>query len=402
MAPYTTKVNNVDIIDASHINNLQTDLAALGQNVVRWGAAGDGVTDDTTAIQNAINAVTTNGGIVYFPAGTYLTSSTLKIKGSGTVLLGAGRFSTILTSTVGVGNSVIESDTKETATMLWCRIADMKIAGVSTHGPVVDWKSMQLGSIERCWIIADNASSSHCVRIGNVVSTTEATYNQFIDNYIGLCQYGYRVEDGANNNQWIGGRCQNSFAAGAGILFTGSSTGIVNCNLVLGVGFEYPGTTVYGVQNNANSDSVSIIGCRFESLAIGIYIDSTCRDTYLAGNYFSSCTTDVTELSATTVRVGNKGLAATISGDRGDTDQTLTVGVDSQTQRWASTLTTNRTVTLSTTGALRGAGFRIVRTGLGAFTLNVGGLKTIANSTAAFVDVAYNGSAWVLTGYGAL
>lgn len=41
-------------------------------------------------------------------------------------------------------------------------------------------------------------------------------------------------------------------------------------------------------------------------------------------------------------------------------------------------------------------------TGLGAFTLDVGGLKTIANSTAAFVDVEFDGTAWFLTGYGAL
>lgn len=92
---------------------------------------------------------------------------------------------------------------------------------------------------------------------------------------------------------------------------------------------------------------------------------------------------------------------STVSADRGDADQTLTVG-DAQIQRWATALTANRTVTLSTTGAIAGDWFRVVRTGLGAFTLDVGGLKTIPNATAAFVDVTYNGSAWVLTGYGTL
>jgi len=91
-----------------------------------------------------------------------------------------------------------------------------------------------------------------------------------------------------------------------------------------------------------------------------------------------------------------------VSADKGDADATLVANVDETTVRWATTLTANRTVTLSTTGAVNGNKFRIVRTGLGAYTLAVGGLKTIANSTAAFVDVEYNGSAWVLTGYGAL
>ncbi len=91
-----------------------------------------------------------------------------------------------------------------------------------------------------------------------------------------------------------------------------------------------------------------------------------------------------------------------VSADRGDTGQTLTVGTDAPVQRWATTLTANRTVTCSTTGAANGDTFRVVRTGLGAFTLDVCGLKTIASGTAAFVDVAYDGASWRLTGYGAL
>lgn len=91
-----------------------------------------------------------------------------------------------------------------------------------------------------------------------------------------------------------------------------------------------------------------------------------------------------------------------VSATRGDTSQTIVVGTDPSVQLWATTLTANRTVTLSTTGAVNGSTFRVVRTGLGAFTLSVGGLKTIPSATAAFVDVTYNGSAWVLTGYGLL
>lgn len=92
----------------------------------------------------------------------------------------------------------------------------------------------------------------------------------------------------------------------------------------------------------------------------------------------------------------------TISPDRGDAAVTLVAGIDATNQRYATALTANRVVTLDTLAAYVGARFRVIRTGLGAFTLDVGGLKTIPSATAAFVDVMYDGTAWRLTGYGLL
>jgi len=44
-----------------------------------FGAVGDGNTDDTAAIQTAINAAYVNGGIVFFPPGIYVVSSKIGI-----------------------------------------------------------------------------------------------------------------------------------------------------------------------------------------------------------------------------------------------------------------------------------------------------------------------------------
>ncbi len=46
--------------------------ASINVNVLSYGAKGDGVTDDTAAIQNASTAVAKGGGLLYFPAGTYM------------------------------------------------------------------------------------------------------------------------------------------------------------------------------------------------------------------------------------------------------------------------------------------------------------------------------------------
>lgn len=91
-----------------------------------------------------------------------------------------------------------------------------------------------------------------------------------------------------------------------------------------------------------------------------------------------------------------------VSADRGDANVTLVWGVDAPFQRFATPLTANRTVTISTTNAVNGAMFRVFRTDTAAFTLNVNSVKTIPSTTPAWVDVKYNGSAWILVGYGTL
>jgi hypothetical protein len=64
--------------------------------------------------------------------------------------------------------------------------------------------------------------------------------------------------------------------------------------------------------------------------------------------------------------------------------------------RFSTVLTANRTITFTTTGMYPGQRFQIVRSGLGAFTLDVGGLYTIGASTAATVEVKFNGTAMEL------
>jgi hypothetical protein len=57
--------------------------SALGWfNVKSYGAVGNGTTDDTTAVQSAINAcATAGGGVVYFPRGVYIVAGALQDTG---------------------------------------------------------------------------------------------------------------------------------------------------------------------------------------------------------------------------------------------------------------------------------------------------------------------------------
>ena len=57
-------------------------------NVLDHGATGDGKADDTPAIQRALNAAATQGGICYLPSGRYRLDGTLTVP-AGVTLKGS-------------------------------------------------------------------------------------------------------------------------------------------------------------------------------------------------------------------------------------------------------------------------------------------------------------------------
>jgi len=98
-----------------------------------------------------------------------------------------------------------------------------------------------------------------------------------------------------------------------------------------------------------------------------------------------------------------KKVRQSVSADRGDASVTLTVGVDQITQRFATTLTAARTVTLSTTNATNGDKFRISRTAAGAFNLSTSGtLNNKALAASEWVVYQFQGSNWDIIEFGSL
>jgi hypothetical protein len=90
-------VTTADLVtyDPPFTNSVPTtveDKLAQTVSVKDFGATGDGVTDDTLAIQDAINYAQNNAGIVFMPTGLYKITSSLSIDGSKPLTLyGAGR-----------------------------------------------------------------------------------------------------------------------------------------------------------------------------------------------------------------------------------------------------------------------------------------------------------------------
>jgi len=106
-------------------------------NVRNYGAVGDGITDDTDAIQAAIND-TTDGGAVWFPRGVFMVR-TLKVVNKGTSLIGNGRWATRILRINGSTDPVI--DMSGTGTGLghtrYNSIQELTVSGNGLSGPLL-------------------------------------------------------------------------------------------------------------------------------------------------------------------------------------------------------------------------------------------------------------------------
>jgi hypothetical protein len=116
-------------------------------NVKDNNAVGDGIADDTSAIQATINLAATNGGgTVYFPPGTYKVTPNgatpaLTIGGNNVKLLGSGRKSSILTKSANgilLRMSGPSTDVSSNTHRKYCSVESLGMNGGSHTGMLIE------------------------------------------------------------------------------------------------------------------------------------------------------------------------------------------------------------------------------------------------------------------------
>lgn len=95
---------------------------ALAISVKEYGATGDGTTDDTAAIQAAIDSLPLAGGAIYLPAGTYKLSAAIAVR-NALKLFGDGNSATVLYQTNLSAHGISGTD------ILSLSIEDMRVSG---------------------------------------------------------------------------------------------------------------------------------------------------------------------------------------------------------------------------------------------------------------------------------
>jgi parallel beta-helix repeat protein len=234
-------------------------------------AKGDGITDDTAAIQAAITAAA-SGGVVFFPVGTYIVSTTpssgtiFTISASNITLRGSGMKASIIKSSAAMGDGhqvfVLTGDKQV--------IEDLGFdAAVSSVGkPCVEFRGATLGSFRRCWSASKfgwsamaSTLSSHIVFSDNISDGTSQSHNFEINGssycVIERCEMnstssagnGVEIYDNDPNpchhnilrNNWIHGP-----RTASGIQIYGGTHTIVEGNTI-------EGATVYGIFTDGSS-----------------------------------------------------------------------------------------------------------------------------------------------------
>ena len=130
------------------IRDLQQKLDEVQTSVTDFGAVGDGITDDTAAIQLAINQLFLNDinlsdvasrVTLYFPAGKFIITSTLSIPSYAT-LVGAGKDKTIIqfedTNTASGQVPAVVQFVNDTSTPGDPRTSTMPLVQTPTYNPV--------------------------------------------------------------------------------------------------------------------------------------------------------------------------------------------------------------------------------------------------------------------------
>jgi hypothetical protein len=139
-------------------------------DVRRYGATGDGVTDDTAAIQRAINVVLQEGGTVFFAVGTYLVTSPLTLYGATSVkyeFVGESTFSTIIYAnfTAASKRAVLELD-NDPSTRIYVSFRNFRIDGISNAnvsgiycnwaGSLTEFKDLYLLNLQNGIVLAND------------------------------------------------------------------------------------------------------------------------------------------------------------------------------------------------------------------------------------------------------
>ena len=265
----TTEIQNSGVADASQITYTYPDANAVEESVEDrlaqyvsvkdFGAIGDGVTDDTDAIVNALNA----SNAVYFPAGTYLTTGGINIKNKSL-------FGVPTNATAQNAVSIIKLSGSNTNTSLF-------INGGSISTPWGDGGGCLLRDLylQGNWDGSTTNSETNISVIGGLVKWWSGAYvkiqNCLIAKSFGFGVFSYQLGYSSIENSFVSTNAKNGIhleAPSGGSAITSTTIDNTSVNSCRGTA-PTGGNGVY-IKNGFYCD---VNGCVIEDVLCGVYLD---------------------------------------------------------------------------------------------------------------------------------
>jgi len=154
----------ISLSDTGHLGhheNLHRRFNEGWVSVTDHGAVGDGVTDDTAAVQAAITAAQTTGGggVVFFPEGAYRTTATLVMSSAYMRLVGTSPRRSRIVADDTLNAAILQIQGKVGSTFVGVELLAIEGAGAGGAGQhgieiVLDHATdiLSWSWIKRCWI----------------------------------------------------------------------------------------------------------------------------------------------------------------------------------------------------------------------------------------------------------
>lgn len=241
------------------ISNVQT-WGSILINVKSYGAKGDGSTDDTIAIQKAIDKAQSSGGRIFFPDGTYIISDTLLFD-SHQIFEATSKGSVVIVQNGG-GIPIFQARSQSTATTFHVYFMNLTLNNIfSGSRPMevgsmgIDFRETSQGGIFRCRF----RYHQYAIRLGDdITGVTGGFYNTLQDNEIASNDYGVYMGTSANATIIEGGR------------INGNETGI------------YVGTcggNRFNTTLERNSNGIEFSSGAFKNTVLGGYFEGNAKYT---------------------------------------------------------------------------------------------------------------------------
>jgi hypothetical protein len=217
-----------------------------------WGAKGDGTTDDTAAVQLAIDDISTAGsGVLFFPKGIYVINGTLDIDNCSIKIYGDGEGQTILLQKTSPSGVMVDYDTTDILDVFI--IDDLtiqtEIGSVTSGDHVLDlaWPSE-----------SGNNFSSNCNINISIVPTNATKATSGFDTYVKLTNAKKPILTDCEFRGHSGGTMEGSAVSLEG--YTNDTT-LRNCKMTY---------LAKGVVTVDNIDVVKLIDCDIDECTQGI------------------------------------------------------------------------------------------------------------------------------------